>query len=66
MTFLKLTKFNGFKQPVLERVPGNKFSYTLVVVQLLSHVQLCNSMDCSTSGFHVLLHLLELAQTHIH
>ena len=27
---------------------------------------LCNSMDCSTPGFPVLPHLLELAQTHIH
>ena len=34
-----------------------------VVVQLLSHVQLfCNPMDCSTPGFPVLQHLLELAQ----
>ena len=27
---------------------------------------LCDSMDCSTSGFPVLLHFLELAQTHVH
>ena len=27
---------------------------------------LCNPMDCSTPGFHVLHHLLELAQTHVH
>ena len=27
---------------------------------------LCNSMDCSTPGFPVLHHLLELAQTHVH
>jgi len=27
---------------------------------------LCNPMDCSTPGFPVLHHLLELAQTHVH
>ena len=27
---------------------------------------LCDSMDCSMSGFPVLHHLLELAQTHVH
>ena len=27
---------------------------------------LCNSMDCSTPSFHVLHHLLEFAQTHVH
>ena len=37
-----------------------------IVVQLLSHVWLCNPMDCSTLGFPVLHHLLELAQTHVH
>ena len=36
------------------------------VVQSLSHVQLCNPMDCSTPGFLVLPHLLELAQTPVH
>ena len=27
---------------------------------------LCDPMDCSASGFPVLHHLLELAQTHVH
>ena len=36
------------------------------VSQSLRCVQLCNSMDCSTPGFPVLHHLLELAQTHVH
>ena len=27
---------------------------------------ICNPMDCSTPGFHVCHHLLELAQTHVH
>ena len=35
-------------------------------VQSLSHVQLCNPMDCSTSDFHVHHQLPELVQTHVH
>ena len=35
-------------------------------VQLLSRVQLCNPMDCSTPGFPVHHQLLKLAQTHVH
>ena len=38
----------------------------VVFVQLLSHVQLCDSMDSSTPGFPALHHLPELAQTHVH
>ena len=36
------------------------------VVQLLSHVQLCDPMDCSMPGFPVLHCLLEFAQIHVH
>ena len=36
------------------------------LVLLLSCVWLCDSMDCSTPGFPVLHHLLELAQTNVH
>ena len=36
------------------------------VVQLLSPVRLCDSMNCSTPGFPVLHHLLKFAQTHVH
>ena len=32
----------------------------------LSCPTLCNPVDCSTPGFPVLHHLLELAQTHVH
>ena len=35
-------------------------------VQSLSHVRLCNSMDCSTPGFSVQQQLPELTQTHVH
>ena len=41
-----------------------QFSY--VVFQLLSHVQLCNLMNCSTPGFPVLQHRWEFALTHVH
>ena len=34
-------------------------------VQLLSHVRLCNPMDCSMPGFSVLHQFLEIAQTHV-
>ena len=37
----------------------------VVVVQSLSRDRLCHLMDCSTLGFSVLHHLLELAQTHV-
>ena len=35
-------------------------------VQLLSHVQLCDSMDCSTPGLPVHHQLPEFTQTHVH
>ena len=37
-----------------------------VAVQSLSHVWLCNPMDCRTSGLPVLHHLLEFAQIRVH
>ena len=33
---------------------------------MLSHVQLCDPMNCSMPGFLVLHYLLELFQTHVH
>ena len=38
----------------------------VIVAQLLSHVWLCNPMDCSTPGFPALHSLLEFAQIHLH
>ena len=38
----------------------------VVIVQLLSHVCLCDSTDCSTPGFPVLRYLPEFAQSHVH
>ena len=40
--------------------------WTLVAVQSLSYVWLCNPMNCSTPGFPVLHYLPEFAQTHVH
>ena len=37
-----------------------------VIVRLLSHVWLCDLMDCGTPGFPLLHHLPELAQTLVH
>ena len=38
----------------------------VVIVQSLSHIWLCNPMDCSIPGFPVLHYLLEFAHTHVH
>ena len=38
----------------------------VAAVQSLSHVQLCNSMDCSTPGSSLLHYHLEFAQIHAH
>ena len=38
----------------------------VVVFQSLSHVRLCDPMDCSIPGLPVLHYLLEFAQTHGH
>ena len=37
-------------------------SVVVAVVQLLSHVQLCDPINCSTPGFPVLHHLLGFTQ----
>ena len=39
---------------------------SFVVVQLPSHVQLCDRMDCSTPGSPVLHYCLEFAQIRVH
>ena len=38
----------------------------IVVVQSLSHVWLCDPMNCSTPGFPVCHYLPEFAQIHVH
>ena len=45
----------------------SRYSFLIAVaVKLLSHVQNCDPMNCSRAGFHVLCHLPELVQTHVH
>ena len=41
-------------------------NFAVAVVQSLSHVRLCDLIDCSTPGFPILHHLLELDLTHVH
>ena len=48
-------------------VQHEKYSqYIFVVAQSLSHVWLCDPMDCSTPGHLSPHHLLEFAQVHVH
>ena len=42
------------------------FEVFAVVVQLLSHVRLCDHMNYSTPGFPVLYYLPDFARTHVH
>ena len=53
----------------LENIPSNIYAcvFALVsLVQSLSHVWLCDLVDCSTPGLPVHHQLLKLAQTHVH
>ena len=49
----------------LDFYPASLLLTVVIAVQSLSRVQLCDPMDYSTTGFPVLHHLLELAQTHV-
>ena len=49
----------------MESIP-EKLAVSVVVVQLLSHVWLCNPMDCSTPGFSVSHNLWKFVQVHVH
>ena len=51
---------------VLDDALEMHIGYSFVAVQLLSRIQLCDPMDCSTPGFPVLHQLPELAQIHVH
>ena len=43
-----------------------KIGITIIIGQLLSHVRLCNPMDCSMPDSPVLHYLPEFAQIHVH
>ena len=45
---------------------GMKISISISSVQSLSHVQVCDPMDCSMPGFHAHHQLPDLVQTHVH
>ena len=47
-------------------IQGNLDTVQFSSVQLLSFVQLCDPMDCSTTGLLVHCQLSEFAQTHVH
>ena len=49
-----------------QRAHEKMFSIAHYSVQLLSHVQLCDPMDCSTPSFPVHHQLLEPTLTHVH
>ena len=55
------------KERLKERMPKcNPCWVTLIIVAVQSCLTLFDPMDCSMSGFPVLHHLLEFAQTHVH
>ena len=43
-----------------------KPSEVVITVQSLSHVRVCDLMDCSMPGFPVLHYLPDFTQTHVH
>ena len=45
---------------------GTNFGNLVLLLFSLSVLTIYDPMDCSTPGFTVLHHLLELAQTHVH
>ena len=63
--YLVLKIFDMYIQKSAHKCKLDVISQTEFVVQLLSCVRLCSLMDCSVSGFPVLHHLLELAQTQV-
>ena len=50
----------------LKTLPVRLNTLKLSSVQSLSHVQLCDPMDCSTPGLPVHHQLLEFTQTQVH
>ena len=70
---ISVTDILLFKQPGTESKNHFFFfgsimflSVQIRTVQSLSHVQLCNPMDCSMPGLPVHHQLLEFTQTHVH
>ena len=58
--------FSGRNKAVYNSIQGYSYLVNLFVVQSLSHVQLWDSIYCSTPGFPVLHYLPEFTQVHVH
>ena len=52
-------------QQLLPQAPKRE-KLKLIVIQSLSHFQLCDPTDCSVPGSSVLHYLPEFAQIHVH
>ena len=64
---ITLDELNGLTNFINEPLSAIIWVFlAVVVVQLLSHVQLCDPVDCSAPGFPVLHPLLQFAQTYVH
>ena len=69
LTYCRLSskpKTKGMLQLICFCVFTSIFIIMHCIFQLLSHVRLCDPIDCRTPGFPVLHYLPELAQTHVH
>ena len=80
--FLELENYSSFviqkfliSRQIRKLKEDQKIDHTFVIflkdinsniVQLLSHIWLCDPVDCSTPGFPVHHQLTKLAQTHVH
>ena len=60
--FFRFSSHRGHYRALIQVPCATQFSS----VQLLSHVQLCNPMDCSMPGLPAYHQLPELTQTHVH
>ena len=59
------TPAETYKNGEYPRKISRELAFSVLVVQLLSHVWLCHPMDCSVSGSSVLHYLLKFAQIHV-
>ena len=69
--FLHISSMSGLTEDSWILLFASEFSVSyisihIIYVVVLSHVQLCDPMDCSTPGFPVLHCLPEFAQTRVH
>ena len=60
------TPAETYKNEDYPRKISRELAFSVLVVQLLSHVWLCHPMDCSTPGFPVSHNLWKFVQVHVH